>query len=171
MYCRYSITRLGQLMPPPRLAIRPACAEADLGVRGSAISAQSHSSVEVPLVCGHVHRQMQLRFAGTVLRVAPSMTTAIALRPHPTAQPASFIEPPGFLLHHWKAGTGLLTQVFRSALFPGPPGSTRVLRLAPCVKLSTALGPSDGPCGSAGLAHSPGERPEQFRRGEAPEAR
>jgi 3',5'-cyclic-AMP phosphodiesterase len=31
------------------------------------------------IVCGHVHRQMQLRFAGTVLCTAPSTTTAIAL--------------------------------------------------------------------------------------------
>jgi Icc protein len=72
------------------------------------------------IVCGHVHRQMQLRFAGTVLCTAPSTTTAIALRPHPTAQPASFIEPPGFLLHHWKAGTGLLTHSISIGTFPGP---------------------------------------------------
>jgi hypothetical protein len=72
------------------------------------------------IVCGHVHREMQLRFAGTVLCTAPSTTTAIALRSRPTAEPASFIEPPGFLLHHWKPGTGLLTHSIPIGAFPGP---------------------------------------------------
>ena len=72
------------------------------------------------IVCGHVHRQMQLRFAGTLLCTAPSTTTAIALRPFPAAKPASFIEPPGFLLHHWKADTGLLTHSIPIGSFPGP---------------------------------------------------
>jgi len=72
------------------------------------------------IVCGHVHRQMQLRFAGTLLCTAPSTTTAIALRPFPAARPASFIEPPGFLLHHWKADTGLLTHSIPIGTFPGP---------------------------------------------------
>jgi 3',5'-cyclic-AMP phosphodiesterase len=72
------------------------------------------------IVCGHVHRQMQLRFAGTLLCTAPSTATAIALQPYPTAEPASFIEPPGFLLHHWKADTGLLTHSIPIGAFPGP---------------------------------------------------
>ena len=72
------------------------------------------------IVCGHVHRQMQLRFAGTLLCTAPSTTTAIALRPLPAAEPASFIEPPGFLLHHWNADTGLLTHSIPIGSFPGP---------------------------------------------------
>jgi hypothetical protein len=63
---------------------------------------------------------MQLRFAGTLLCTAPSTTTAIALRPFPTAKPASFIEPPGFLLHHWKADTGFLTHSVPIGAFPGP---------------------------------------------------
>jgi len=42
------------------------------------------------------------------------------LRPYATAEPASFIEPPGFLLHHWKPGTGLLTHSIPIGAFPGP---------------------------------------------------
>ena len=33
------------------------------------------------ILCGHVHRTMQMRFAGTLLCMAPSTGTAIALRP------------------------------------------------------------------------------------------
>jgi Icc protein len=72
------------------------------------------------VVCGHVHRLMQLRFAGTVLCTAPSTTTAIALQLSEDAEPASFIEPPGFLLHQWRLGTGLVTHFVPIGSFPGP---------------------------------------------------
>jgi 3',5'-cyclic-AMP phosphodiesterase len=72
------------------------------------------------VVCGHVHRFMQLRFAGTVLCTAPSTTTAIALQLRPDAEPASFIEPPACLIHHWKPDTGLITHLSPIGVFPGP---------------------------------------------------
>ena len=71
------------------------------------------------VLCGHVHRQMQMRFGGTLLCTAPSTATAIALRPCPDAEPASFLEPPGFLLHHWRPG-GLVTHAVPIGSFPGP---------------------------------------------------
>jgi len=88
------------------------------GARLAAVVAR-YPAVE-RIVCGHVHRQMQLRFAGTLLCTAPSTATAIALRPCPAAEPASYLEPPGFLLHHWKADTGLLTHSIPIGSFPGP---------------------------------------------------
>jgi 3',5'-cyclic-AMP phosphodiesterase len=72
------------------------------------------------IVCGHVHRLMQLRFAGTLLCTAPSTTTAIALQLSENAEPASFIEPPGFLLHQWRPGTGVVTHLVPIGSFPGP---------------------------------------------------
>jgi 3',5'-cyclic AMP phosphodiesterase CpdA len=71
------------------------------------------------VLCGHVHRQMQKRFAGTLLCTAPSTATAIALRPYQGATPASFIEPAGFLLHHWQPG-GMLTHSVPVGSFAGP---------------------------------------------------
>jgi Icc protein len=78
-----------------------------------------HPHVE-RIACGHVHRFMQLRFGGTLLCTAPSTTTAIALRLHPDAEPASYLEPPAFLLHHWKADAGLVTHLVPIGTFPGP---------------------------------------------------
>jgi 3',5'-cyclic-AMP phosphodiesterase len=78
-----------------------------------------HRQVE-RIVCGHVHRFMMLRFGGTVLCTAPSTTTAIALRLKPDAKPASHIEPPAFLLHHWRPDTGLVTHFMPVGDFPGP---------------------------------------------------
>lgn len=62
------------------------------------------------ILCGHVHRHMSLRFGGTLLQIAPSTTTAIALRLAPGAEPASYVEPPALLLHHWRADEGMVTH-------------------------------------------------------------
>jgi 3',5'-cyclic-AMP phosphodiesterase len=51
---------------------------------------------------------------------APSTTTAIALRLAPQAEPASFVEPPALLLHHWRPGHGLITHFAPIGAFPGP---------------------------------------------------
>jgi hypothetical protein len=88
------------------------------GARLAAVVAR-HRQVE-RIVCGHVHRFMMLRFGGTLLCTAPSTTTAIALRLRPDAPPASHLEPPAFLLHHWRAETGLVTHFLPVGVFPGP---------------------------------------------------
>jgi 3',5'-cyclic AMP phosphodiesterase CpdA len=72
------------------------------------------------ILCGHIHRFMQVRFGGTMLVTAPSTTTAIALRLRPDAEPASFVEPPALLLHHWRRATGLVTHLLPIGVFPGP---------------------------------------------------
>jgi hypothetical protein len=72
------------------------------------------------IVCGHIHRFMQLRFGGTMLCTAPSTTTAIALRLDPNAKPASYIEPPALLLHRWTIDTGLVTHLVPIGSFEGP---------------------------------------------------
>ncbi|PBP94922.1 phosphodiesterase [Pseudomonas congelans] len=72
------------------------------------------------IVCGHIHRFMQLRFGGTLMCTAPSTTTAIALRLHAEAADASYVEPPALLLHHWKADTGLITHWVPIGRFEGP---------------------------------------------------
>jgi len=72
------------------------------------------------VLCGHVHRFMQTRFAGTIACTAPSTTSAIALAFEETAQAASFVEPPALLLHHWRPGAGMVTHLVPIGVFPGP---------------------------------------------------
>jgi hypothetical protein len=60
------------------------------------------------------------RTPGQRTTIVTRRETAIALRPFAAAKPASFIEPPGFLLYHWKADTGLLTHSIPIGSFPGP---------------------------------------------------
>jgi hypothetical protein len=72
------------------------------------------------VLCGHVHRHMMARFGGTLLCSAPSTATAIELAPLPGAPPRSFLEPPGFLLHHWAPGREMVTHLLPIGSFPGP---------------------------------------------------
>ena len=77
-----------------------------------------HRAVE-RIVCGHVHRFMQLRFGGTILCTAPSTTTSFALQIRPDARAMWDIES-GFLLHHWRPEIGLVTHLVSTAETPGP---------------------------------------------------
>ena len=72
------------------------------------------------IVCGQIHRAMQLRFGGSLLCTAPSTTTAIALGLEADAPEASYVEPPALLLHHWKPDTGLITHWVPIGTFRGP---------------------------------------------------
>jgi len=70
-----------------------------------------HPQVE-RLVCGHVHRPMTRRFAGTVATTCPSTAHQIALELPPTEQLSVVMEPPACMLHLWLgAEAGLVSHV------------------------------------------------------------
>ena len=71
------------------------------------------------VLCGHVHRPVQQRWAGTLLCCCPSTATQIALQLRPDAKPASFSEPPACLLHWWRDGV-MVTHTSYIGRFPGP---------------------------------------------------
>lgn len=84
----------------------------------AAVVAQ-HARVE-RVVCGHVHRSMQVRFAGTFASTCPGAAHQVSLDLRPEA-PASFsLEPPSFHLHAWIEGTGLVTHQVFIGKAPGP---------------------------------------------------
>lgn len=72
------------------------------------------------IVCGHVHRFMTIKSGNTLICAAPSTASTIALRIGPDVEAASYIEPPGFLLHHWQGSGNLLTHLLHVGKFPGP---------------------------------------------------
>ncbi len=88
-------------------------------VRNFRRSSRGHPPVE-RTVCGHVHRFMQLRLGGTVLCTAHRRRRPIALRLKADAEPASRLEPPACLLHHWRPEVGLVTHLSLIGRFPGP---------------------------------------------------
>ena len=78
-----------------------------------------HGHVERAL-CGHVHRPIQARWAGTMASIAPSTAHQATLDLHEEAPLSMMMEPPGVALHLWRAGTGLVTHVSYVGNYEGP---------------------------------------------------
>lgn len=78
-----------------------------------------HAQIE-RIVCGHVHRSIQARFAGTMVTVAPSTAHQVSLDLQPASEATFVMEPPGFHLHLWQPGTGMVTHTAFTGSFAGP---------------------------------------------------
>lgn len=78
-----------------------------------------HSQVE-RVLCGHLHRSMQVRFAGTLACSAPGVSHQVAFDLCEDG-PAHFcLEPAGFLLHRWTPQQGTITHQCVVEHFDGP---------------------------------------------------
>lgn len=80
---------------------------------------RAHSNIEAVL-CGHVHRAMVRRWAGTIVAACPSTTTEIALQLDPGAEPRSYLGPPACMLHLWDPQHGLVSHTSYIGAYPGP---------------------------------------------------
>jgi 3',5'-cyclic AMP phosphodiesterase CpdA len=80
---------------------------------------RQHPNVE-RLMCGHVHRPIQLRWAGTLASIAPSTAHQATLDLRHRAPFSMMMEPPGFALHLWRPGTGLVTHMSYVGTYAGP---------------------------------------------------
>lgn len=63
------------------------------------------------LLCGHLHRFIQTRVAGTLALTAPSSAHQLALTLGPGRRGAWIEEPSAFLLHDWSEAAGLVTHL------------------------------------------------------------
>jgi 3',5'-cyclic AMP phosphodiesterase CpdA len=72
------------------------------------------------VLCGHVHRAMARRWAGTIVLACPSTTTQIALDLVDRARGRSYIGPAACLLHLWTPESGLISHTSSIGSFPGP---------------------------------------------------
>lgn len=77
------------------------------------------SNIEA-ILCGHVHRTMIKRWAGTVVVSCPSTTTEIALQWRPDALPQTFLGPPACMLHAWDPLEGLVSHLSHIDKGAGP---------------------------------------------------
>ena len=78
-----------------------------------------HRQVE-RVACGHVHRPIQRRWAGTVVQTAPSSSHQAELAFGDA--PARWIcEPPAVLLHYWQPEAGLVSHISMIGAY-GPTG-------------------------------------------------
>lgn len=78
-----------------------------------------HPQVE-RILCGHHHRPIVARFAGTIAQVAPSVAHQVTFDLAPDAEGSFVMEPPAYLLHRWEAGSGLTTHQIYVESHPGP---------------------------------------------------
>ena len=78
-----------------------------------------HPQVE-RVLCGHLHRPIQFRFAGTIASTCPSPAHQVALDLAPDAALAFRMEPPAFQLHAWREGVGVVSHTAYIGDFAGP---------------------------------------------------
>lgn len=78
-----------------------------------------HPQVE-RLICGHLHRTIQVRFGGSIAATAPSPAHQVCLDLAPDAASAWALEPPGFALHALPEGGRLVSHTAASEQYPGP---------------------------------------------------
>jgi Icc protein len=79
----------------------------------------AHPNVE-RVICGHLHRTIYTRFAGTVASTAPGPAHQVCLDLADNADSAWTLEPPGFHLHAWTGPGQLVTHVAAIGTFDGP---------------------------------------------------
>ena len=71
--------------------------------------------------CGHIHRPIQKRWAGTLAYTVPSPVHQVSLDLSGTAESATFVmEPPAYQLHLWNEDTGLISHMQYINDYAGP---------------------------------------------------
>ena len=70
---------------------------------------RAHGAVQ-GILCGHLHRPVQMQFGGAPLHVAPSVSHQIRLDLRPGAPLLAQLEPPKVSLHRWTPAHGLCTH-------------------------------------------------------------
>src|SRR5262249_43678800 len=78
-----------------------------------------HPQVE-RIVAGHIHRSIHARFGGTMASIAPSTAHQLSLDLRPRSRLGFTLEPPGYHLHRYAEGAGIVTHVVPIGDFPGP---------------------------------------------------
>jgi Icc protein len=94
-------------------------ARLNVGADRLAAIVQRHPNIE-RILCGHVHRPIQARWAGTIVAVAPSTAHQATLDLSPDADLMYSMEPPAVVLHQWRPGTGIVTHVSYVGEYDGP---------------------------------------------------
>lgn len=79
-----------------------------------------HPNVE-RVICGHLHRAIDVRFGGTIASTAPGPAHQVCLDLDPDAESAWTLEPPSFRVHAWDPRERrLVTHLAASGAFEGP---------------------------------------------------
>ena len=80
---------------------------------------RGYSNIE-RVVCGHHHRSINMRWAGTIGSIAPSVAHQVHLDLNPHDDATFTMEPPGYHLHLWQPGVGIINHTVAIGRFAGP---------------------------------------------------
>lgn len=72
------------------------------------------------VICGHLHRAIQVNFGPTMAVTVPSVAHQVCLDISPQAASAWNLEPPGFAIHTLPAGGRMVSHTAYSGTFDGP---------------------------------------------------
>lgn len=78
-----------------------------------------HAQVE-RVLCGHLHRSVQARFASTLAISCPGVSHQVSLDLTRNGPSRFQLEPPGYLLHQWSKANGMITHQGFIDHYPGP---------------------------------------------------
>ena len=110
------------------------------GTDGLAAVIRRHPQVE-RIVCGHLHRSIVRRFAGTVACTSPATAHQLALDLGPEPRLATVMEPPACLLHLWMGADGARQPPERDRRPPPPVHGLRRTRVAARPRAARRLSP------------------------------
>ncbi|KAG0188598.1 hypothetical protein DFQ28_004643 [Apophysomyces sp. BC1034] len=79
----------------------------------------AHPNVE-RILCGHLHRSVHVRFAGTIASSTSSIAHQVVLNVSENAPSELIMEPAAFTLHRWTPATGLVSHHAYIDAFGGP---------------------------------------------------
>jgi 3',5'-cyclic AMP phosphodiesterase CpdA len=89
------------------------------GAEAFAAIVARHPNIE-RIVCGHHHRPIVTRYAGTIAQIAPSVTHQVTLDLSADGAATFHMEPPAYLLHSFREGAGFVSHTAYVERFPGP---------------------------------------------------
>jgi 3',5'-cyclic-AMP phosphodiesterase len=89
------------------------------GIGALAAVIRRHPQVE-RLLCGHLHRPIEARFAGTIACTAPSPAHQVVLDLDADARSQFVMEPPGYRIHAYTPGSGVVSHTAFVGAFTGP---------------------------------------------------
>jgi 3',5'-cyclic-AMP phosphodiesterase len=72
------------------------------------------------VACGHIHRPIQCRWAGTLACSTPSLVHQVSLDLRPDYAGSYHLEPPAYMLYTWIEGQGLVSHLQYVGPFAGP---------------------------------------------------
>lgn len=96
----------------------------DIGLQAGGDSLESLVSQYINverIICGHLHRAIDVRFGGTIASTAPGPAHQVTLDLDSAAESTWMLEPPGFKIHTWDAvSRRLVSHLAPIGQFAGP---------------------------------------------------